>query len=68
MVADDEELLARLLDFVKAEDPHNRIGRIVFYGSREEVETDFDGPADDLNAFEWREDRDHSPYADFNGR
>ena len=68
MVADDNELLARLVKIAKGEDPHNRIGRIVFYGSRQEVETELDGPTADLDAFEWCEDRDYPPFDDFDGR
>jgi len=64
----DEESLARLLKIAKGEDSHNRIGRIVIYGSRKSIEPEFDGPTDDLDAFEWREDRDYPPFEDFNGR
>ena len=68
MVADDEELLARLLAIAKHEDSHNRIGRIVIYGSRTSVETEYEDLVDELDAFEWREDREEPPFEDFDGR
>jgi len=64
----DQEMLPRLIEIAKGEDPKYRIGRIVFYGSRKEVEAEFDGPADDLDAFEWRENRDHPFLEGFDGR
>lgn len=70
MVANDEELLARLLAIAKCEDSHNRIGRIVIYGSRRNIETKYGNfvDVDELNVLEWREDRDHPFFEGFDGR
>jgi len=67
-IEEDEEVISRLIKIAKGEDPKNRIGRIVIYGKRREIEASHKGSLNDLDVFQWREDQPCPPFEGFDGR
>ncbi|GAA5838596.1 hypothetical protein JCM5353_005537 [Sporobolomyces roseus] len=64
----DGEVMSRLIRIAKGADPTNTIMRIVVYGKRKEIEAIYKDLVDDLDSLEWREDSEHPPFEDFDGR
>lgn len=67
-VGGEKEVLSRLIKIAKGEDPKNRVKRIAIYGARKYIETEYREAIDELDAVEWREDREWPPSDDFDGR
>lgn len=67
-VARSGEVMSRLIRIAKGTDPKNRIGRIVIYGKRREIEASHKGSLNDLDVIQWREDQPCPPFEGFDGR